>query len=55
MEMAKQVSAKYSWAEKAFGFVNYSDPNNKIARAKEQSRIAGKNLSSGISSDIDYL
>ncbi len=54
MEMADQVKAKYPWASKAFEFVDYSDPGNKISRAKEQSKIAGKNLNSGISSDLDY-
>ena len=53
MEMTDQVVKRYPWAAKAVGFVDYSDPENKIARIREQSRIAGKNLASGISSDID--
>ncbi len=53
MEMTDQVVKRHPWASKAVGFVDYSDPGNKIARAKEQSRIAGKNLASGISSEID--
>jgi thymidylate synthase ThyX len=54
MEMARQVSEKYPWAEKAFGFVDYSDPGNKISRAKEQSKIAGKNLSLGVDGSLDF-
>lgn len=54
MEMTRQVEKRYPWAKKALGFVDYSDPGNKITRAKEQSKIAGKNLASGISSGIDY-
>lgn len=53
MEMARQVTAKYPWAEKAYGFVNYSDPDNRITRAKEQSRIAGRNLSAGTTAEDD--
>ena len=55
MEMSKQVINKYPWTNGALKFVDYSDPGNKISRAKEQSKIAGKNLSSGISSDIDMI
>ncbi len=53
MEMTDQVVGRHPWTRKALGFVDYSDPGSKIARAGEQSRIAGKNLASGISSDID--
>ncbi|MBI2671138.1 FAD-dependent thymidylate synthase [Candidatus Woesearchaeota archaeon] len=53
MEMADKVKATYPWASKAFEFVDYSDPNNKISRAKEQSKIAGKNLAKGIEGGID--
>jgi len=28
-------------------------PDNKITRAKEQSRIAGKNLAKGVTGDVD--
>ncbi len=52
-EMARQVKAMYSWAEKFYEFVDYSDPGNKISRAKEQSRIAGKGLSKGLDMGID--
>jgi hypothetical protein len=53
MEMSRQLIARYPWARGALGFVDYSDPGNKIARAKEQSRIAGKNLLRNISSETD--
>jgi len=53
MEMTKQVQTTYPWTEKALGFVNYSDPGNKISRASEQSKIAGKNLAKGIEGDND--
>ena len=53
MEMANQVKERDSWTEDFIEFVNYSDPGNKIARAKEQSKIAGKNVSAGIDSSLD--
>ena len=53
MEMARQLTARDPWAEEFLGFVNYSDPNNKISRANEQSRIVGKNLKAGIDSSVD--
>jgi thymidylate synthase ThyX len=53
-EMARQVMARDPWMNIFLGFVNFSDPGNKIARAKEQSRIAGKNLKAGISGEIDW-
>ncbi len=54
MEMATQVLDEEPWAENALRFVNYSDPDNKISRATEQSRIAGKNLAAGIDGGMDY-
>lgn len=54
-EMANTVKQAYPWAEAAFGHVNYSDPGNKISRAKEQSKIAGKNLASGIDASADLV
>lgn len=54
MEMANQVKARYPFTTNSLEFVNYSDPGNKISRAMEQSRIAGKNLSSGTSNDVDF-
>ena len=53
MEMANQLKKRDEWAERAIEFVNYSDPGNKISRAKEQSRIAGENLSKGVDSSCD--
>ncbi len=53
MEMADKVKERFYWAKKAFEFVDYSDPGNKISRAKEQSKIAGKNLASGIDGSLD--
>lgn len=53
MEMARELIKRDEWAELALQFVNYSDPGNKIARAKEQSRIAGDYLARGIDGSID--
>lgn len=55
MEMARQASAHYPWMKHALEFVDYSDPGNKITRAKEQARIAGKNITSGISAEADLV
>ena len=54
MKMAEKLSARDDWINLATEFVDFSDPGNKISRAKEQSRIAGKNLASGIESDVDF-
>ncbi len=54
MEMADKVKCTYSWAGKALEFVDYSDPGNKISRAAEQSKISGKNLASGLDSNVDF-
>ena len=53
MEMAEKVKEREPWAKIFYEFVDYSDPGNKISRAKEQSKIAGKNLASGIDGGID--
>jgi hypothetical protein len=53
MEMTNQLKKRDEWVEKAIEFVNYSDPGNKISRAKEQSRIAGENLSKGVDGSCD--
>src|SRR3989344_3335607 len=53
MEMADKVKEKYAWTEIFLNFVNYSDPGNKISRAREQSRIAGKNLARNIDGSLD--
>jgi thymidylate synthase ThyX len=52
-QMARLVIARDPWAETFLGFVDYSDPDNKIARAIEQGRIAGKNLRKGIAGDAE--
>ena len=53
MKMAEQLSQREGWTNLVTEFIDFSDPNNKISRAKEQSRIAGKNLASGIDSGVD--
>jgi len=53
MEMARQLKNRDEWSLLATEFINYSDPGNKIARSKEQSRIAGDNLLKGIDGSID--
>jgi len=54
MKMAEQLSQRDEWINLITEFIDFSDPGNKISRAKEQSRIAGKNLASGIESDVDF-
>ena len=53
MEMTRKVKERYEWSNLALEFVDFSDPDNKISRANEQSKIAGKNLAKGISSEVD--
>ncbi len=54
-EIARAAIEREPWVETFLGFVDYSDPGNKISRAKEQSRIAGKNLATGITDgDMDF-
>src|SRR3989344_5203637 len=43
MEMTKQVQLRDPWTRTFLEKIDYSDPDNRISRAKEQSRIAGKN------------
>ncbi len=53
-EMARAASTAYPWAKEAYGFIDWSDSGNKITRAKEQGKIAGRNLASGVESlDLD--
>ena len=52
-EMSRQVTDAYPWAAKAYGFVDWSDPGNKITRAREQSKIAGKNIAAGVDHGLD--
>ena len=53
MEMVRQVVERDPFAETFLEFVDFSDPHNKIARAKEQSRIAGRNLAKGVDGSGD--
>ncbi len=53
MDMARELKARDEWSELVNEFINYSDPGNKISRAKEQSRIAGENLLKGVDGSID--
>lgn len=54
MEMAKALDKREPWAKMACQFIDFSDPGNKISRAKEQARIAGKNISKGVDGSLDY-
>ncbi len=53
MDMARELKARDEWTELVNQFINYSDPGNKISRAREQSRIAGENLLKGVDGSID--
>lgn len=53
-EMSRTLQARDPWAQPFFEFVDYSDQGNKITRAAEQSRIAGKNLLANIDGAADY-
>ncbi len=53
MEMARKLKTRDEWTELVNEFINYSDPGNKISRAREQSRIAGENLLKGVDGGID--
>ena len=53
MEMVKQVTARDPWTDIFLEFVDYSDPDNRITRAGEQQRIAGKNLATGVDGGTD--
>ena len=52
-EMARKVEERDPWTKEYLGYVNFSDPDNKISRANEQSKIAGKNLAAGIDGSMD--
>ncbi len=52
-EMVRQATEREPWLEDMLEFVDHSDPGNKIARAREQSRIAGKNLALGLDGSVD--
>ena len=49
----RKLLERSPWTKEFLGFVDFSDPNNRIARAQEQSRIAGRNLARGVSSEGD--
>lgn len=53
MDMARKLTARDPWTKSVLEFVDYSDVGNKITRAKEQSRIAGKNLAAGVDGSDD--
>lgn len=53
MEMARQALQREPWLDNILGHVDYSDVGNKITRAREQSKIAGKNLARGIDDSSD--
>ncbi|MDO8508614.1 MAG: FAD-dependent thymidylate synthase [Nanoarchaeota archaeon] len=54
MEMGRELEKRDPWAANAYGFINYSDPDNKITRANEQSKIAGKNLAKKIDDNTEF-
>ena len=54
IDMTRELTKRDPWATRAYGFVDFSDPGNKITRANERARIAGKNLASGIEGDHDF-
>ncbi|HLC31987.1 MAG TPA: FAD-dependent thymidylate synthase [Candidatus Nanoarchaeia archaeon] len=53
MEMVRETRRQYPFIEDFTRYVDFSDPDNKITRANEQSRIAGKNSKTGTDSSID--
>ncbi|HLC72762.1 MAG TPA: FAD-dependent thymidylate synthase [Candidatus Nanoarchaeia archaeon] len=55
MEMARQALQRDPWLGEALRFVDYSDPENRITRAKEQSKIAGRNIAKGIDDTSDLV
>ena len=52
-EMTRKVEEREPWTTEFLHYVDFSDPDNKISRAKEQARIAGKNLSAGVDGEVD--
>ena len=52
-EMAKQVSEMHPWSKTFYEFVDYSDPGNKLSRAKDLSRIAWKLLKKNLDMSND--
>ena len=52
-EMVRKVQDREPWTEEFLGHVDFSDPDNKISRANEQARIAGKNVAAGVDGSVD--
>ena len=52
-KMALQAITEHPWINSILNHVNYTDPGNKIARASEQAKIAGKNLRTGVEGNDD--
>lgn len=52
-EMTQKVEEREPWTKEFLGHVDFSDPDNKISRATEQARIAGKNVAAGIDGSVD--
>ncbi|MBR9703872.1 dTMP kinase [Candidatus Pacearchaeota archaeon] len=53
MEMTRILDKKFPFCDLSHEFVDFSDPGNKISRAKEQSRIAGMNILKNVDGSID--
>ena len=47
-KIARQLIGLHPWISTFTEFINFSDPGDRISRAREQSKIAGKGLESGI-------
>lgn len=54
MEMAQALEKRDPWTEELLEHIDFSDPGNKISRAQEQSKIAGKNLAKSIDGSTDF-
>ena len=52
-EMVQKVEEREPWTKDFLGYVDFSDPDNKISRANEQARIAGKNIAAGMDGNLD--
>lgn len=53
MEMVRKLQERDPFTAEFLEFVDFSDPGNKISRAHEQARIAGKNLAAGVDGGVD--
>jgi len=52
-EMVQKVEEREPWTKDFLGYVDFSDPDNKISRTNEQARIAGKNIAAGMDGNLD--